>query len=502
VIKRLALLVLFLWSGRAVAQTPVIRIDDAGPGVGPAILQHAIAGPHGVVAPDSVRYLIARSADLRGTTIVLGRDVLVEGRVNGDLIVVAGDVYMHPGGSIRGRVAALGGGVYRSALAKISGPVDAFDYFTYDIAPIPGGYALRYRSFEPASRRGVAFPGIFGLTIPTYDRTNGLSLGFAPQYLAPGAPLVVSPSVTYRSQLGRVDPAVAVEYHLDRRTSLLGTFGRDTRSNDRWIHSDFVNSALFFYDGDDARNYYRATGARAVIQQKWESETEVLSPYAGVVYERASGVRPGPFAAGGPWTMLARSDSERDDRLRPNPSISDGAISSLLLGADWHWSDAGITANARLDGEAGALRRTGTTGSHAFAQLTFDGGITFPTFGTQYLQLDGHAISSRGRTPRQRFAYLGGTGSIPTLELLSLGGDQLVFLEGAYQVPIDRLQLPLVGPPIVGLREILGGVAEGNFPSVHQAVGVRVTLKAIYAELLFDPAARQSHAGFGLSLSR
>jgi hypothetical protein len=45
--------------------------------------------------------------------LVVGGDVAVAARVEGDVVVIGGDVYMHPGGAIEGQAVALGGSVER-----------------------------------------------------------------------------------------------------------------------------------------------------------------------------------------------------------------------------------------------------------------------------------------------------------------------------------------------------------------------------------------------------
>jgi hypothetical protein len=157
----------------------------------------------------------------------------------------------------------------------------------------------------------------------------------------------------------------------------------------------------------------------------------------------------------------------------------------------------------------------------SFAQGTLDGRIAFPTFGTQSLQVDGHVVVSwagepvstvipfpgtpgieqRG-APRQRWAYIGGWGSIPTLGLLERGGDELIFLDGRYNVPIDRVQLPFIGPPVVSLRSILAGADVQRWPSLAQAVGIRLAVSSIYGEWLVDPANRHNFFRVGLSIVR
>src|SRR5262249_11488786 len=154
-------------------------------------------------------------------------------------------------------------------------------------------------------------------------------------------------------------------------------------------------------------------------------------------------------------------------------------------------------------------------------QATLDGSIAFPTFGTQSLQLDARAVASwasepvhtvipfpgvagneRRGAPRQRWAYLGGWGSIPTLGLLERGGDELIYLDGRYNIPIDRVQLPFLGPPVVALRSVLGGADVQRWPSLAQAVGIRLSVSRAYAEWLIDPANRHNFFGVGLSIAR
>ena len=52
---------------------------------------------------------------------------------------------------------------------------------------------------------------------------------------------------------------------------------------------------------------------------------------------------------------------------------------------------------------------------------------------------------------------------------------------------------------MVTLREALGGAKLGGFPTLHQSSGVRVNVSGVYAEWMFDPAARTSQISMGLS---
>jgi hypothetical protein len=501
-IRAIALLGLLLAGRVLAAQSTILRIDDAGPGIGPRILVDALSRPYDVAPRDTGRYLVTRTSDNPRTLVVLGRDVVIEGRVKGDVVVISGDLYMHPGGAVEGRALAFGGGVYESSLASIAGGARAFRDFTYDLAPIPGGYALRYRSLVDAPPTGLILPGVYGIASPEYDRSDGLSIGFAPRYAFRGRPIVLAPKLTYRSQLGEIDPSLAVDYRFGRRTLVSGRVERATRSNDRWIRTDLLNSANFFWSGKDTRNYYRANSGEVRLAQTWESVHNEFVPFVGARFEDGSSVRPGPDVTGGPWTVLNRGDSERDDRLRPNPAIDDGNIYSGLLGGTWRWNDGAFLVRTRLDGEIGVLDPNATASRSTFGQATIAAHVEFPTFSQQSLLLDGHFVASTaGRTPRQRFAYFGGPGTFPMLDLFEEGGDDLVFIDTRYVIPMHWFNLPFVGMPAFTLRELLGGAAVGAFPRLHQAVGARVAVKVFYAEVLYDPDLRRGRGGVGLSLT-
>lgn len=502
---RLARVVLLVVSGAVgAAAQDTIHLRDPGPGGAPAPLLQALASSYIVIPPAGTRALLARDSTYARTVIVLGRDAVVEGAVRGDVIVIGGDLYMHPGGDISGRAVAIGGGVYESTAGRVGGGVQANREFTYEIARIAGGWSLTYEELEAPPEEPL-IQGTYGLRLPTYDRSDGLSLAIAPSFTPPRTRIRIEPRITYRSQLGRLDPSLVIADSLDRRTALQLSVGRSTLTNDAWIWTDLVNSLAAIWRGDDSRNYFRATRADLTLGRRWKSRTTTLTPYIGGRLERARSVRPALDAASEPWSFIGRHDI--DDMLRPNPPIDPGTTGSMLAGFELQWTQSDIIARLRVDEELGAFNEDCEScdlqQGRNFAQTTVDGGIAFPTFGTQRLRFDAHAVvTSHGATPLQRWAYVGGSGSIPTLDMLSRGGDQLAYLDARYEIPIDRVALPLAGPPVVTLREILGGAALGRFPSLAQATGVRLSGGFLYVEWLIDPVARHAHVSYGISIAR
>ena len=501
-----ALCVLLLVGGAfGAGAQETIQFRNLGPGPGGQLLQQALASPHVVIPPANTQVVLHRDSTFRQNVIVLGRDAAVEGTVQGDVVVVGGDLHVHPRAKISGRAVAIGGGVYESALSDVGGGTQAFRDFTYDIAAIPGGWALTYRRVSTVSEP-FAFQSFYGLKLPTYDRSNGLSLAVAPAIPIPGGRAYFEPRLTYRSQLGRLDPSIVVADTVARGTAVSARVGRGTFSNDAWIWSDFINSLEVLWDGHDTRNHFRAFRGELTLSQRHESATLATDRYAGVRLEDATSVRPDSNATGGPWSLIGRNDI--DDMRRPNPPIDAGRIRSLIAGTQLEWTPTGIVARLRVDGEIGMFHPECATcltlGETKFGQATIDAMIHFPTFGLQSLRFDAHAVltTTTDGPPRQRWAYIGGSGSIPTTELLSRGGDELLYLDGRYAIPLERVTFPCVGHPVITLREVIGGATTGAFPTLDQATGARLSVSYVYVEWLIDPVSRKQHHSFGLTLAR
>jgi hypothetical protein len=448
-----------------------------------------------MIPPRSGVALLPRDSVYRTTVVVLGRDAAVSGRVHGDVIVVGGNLFIRPGANIDGRAVAYGGAVYPSALA-ISETRLSFRDFTYEVSPTSNGFALDYRALSENASPPLTWPGAYGVPMPRYDRSNGLSLGVGPLLSLDTGRVEIRPRITYRSQLGRIDPRVMARLNVDRRNFVDVFAGRETFSNDAWIWSDFFNSAAALATGADTRNYYRADRLALSFHRVWESTTLRLEPFVGARQERSWSVRPDSSATGGPWSAFRRTSVK--GMLRPNPQVVPGSSTSLLGGARLTWESQGVRAAVAADEEIGLHSPT----SRRFGQTTVDGFVLFPTFGTQHYRFDAHVVLTAGRAPPQRWAYLGGSGTIVMLELLEQGGDQLLFFDSRYEIPIDRIVLPYTGAPSLTLRHIMGAAGVGSLPTLEQRVGLRVALSVARIEILTDPAKKRAHFELGVSVVR
>jgi hypothetical protein len=478
------------------AQTPVV-VRDAGPGDPGRVVRAALSAPHIVIPPSRDTATIHRDSTYRRTVLVLGRHTIVDGIVTGDVIVIAGDLVLHPGARIDGRAIAIGGGVYNSTLATVTGGRVAFRDETFDISPLNGGYALDYRTLIERTVRRFSLPFLYGIRLPTYDRVNGVSLPFGPLISLDTGDIEIEPIATYRSHIGKLDGAVRATAQRGRKLRFDGYAGRATFSNDKWINGDLLNSVTSLFSGTDTRNYYRADRGELTAHRLWESTTGQVEPFLGARMERSWSVGSPTIPDGSPWSLFGRDDEER--MRRPNPAVTGGTITSLLGGVRADWQLGGIDARAML-GVEGAVD---APFDERFVQATFDGRLTFPTFHIQSFQIEAHAVMTAGdATPSQRYAYLGGPGTISTLDPLAQGGDQLLFVDTRYFIPFTRPRLPLVGAPVFTIRHVIGAAGVGGLPDFEQNISLRLSLAIVRVEVSVDPARGDVKTGVALSLSR
>ena len=472
---------------RAALATPTRAVvRDAGPGMGGRIVRATLASPHLAVDARDSGLVIGRAVRVDRPLLVIG-DARVAGTVQGDLVVL-GDLYLRPGALIEGRAIALGGRVMPSALARVGGEALSFaQLIAHAQVGGDGMLELRFGARDGVVASAVSLPGVSGFRVPSYTRIDGLVLPFGPEIRLDTGHVRLDPTVTYRSHLGVVDPALTVSAELTRRTTVALQLARATLSNDAWIRGDPINSALTFGVGADVRNYYRADRAEATVTRRFESTRNVLEPFVGALIERAWSVGRDTLRASVPYSVLGR-DNALEGMRRANPVVTGGRIASAVIGARWRVeADRGVRGDATLHVEQAV-----SVGRAArFTQATADASLEMPGFRDHVVYLLAHAVGTVGPgAPSQRWSYVGGGGTIPSLFLLEQGGAQLVWLESRYTIPVNRIQLPFVGAPRVTLRHIVGGAGERRLPSLTQNIGLRLSVSVLRADYVFDPSGR------------
>ena len=470
------------------AQDVVLR--EPGPERVAAIVRSAASGPH-ALRVGSGNLVLPRDSVVTTSLLVLGQPTYVSSRVQGDVVVVGGDLFLRTGSQISGRAIAIGGAVYRTMLGTVGGGVESYRDDHYVIDARADRYELSYEGRRRDRPPLLQLAGVSGILLPTYDRVDGVSLPLGVLLTLGDRAVEIQPRVTYRSRLGVVDPGVSVSIAPERALRVEMDGGRSTRTNDAWSYSDLLNSATTLAFGNDTRNYFRADGgtARAILHV--ESTGTVFEPFVGGRYEKVSPIT----SVGNVWSVSGRKSIEH--MARPNPLVEPGEIGSGLLGARLEYKVGPVQAKLSAEGEHGFRTPSGTS---SFTQVTLSGTIEFPTFGSQRLRVEAHGVATAAdSTPRARYAYLGRGGTLPLLELLEQGGDQLLFVESRYQIPVAAIVLPKLGPPTVHLRHLVGAAGIGSLPKLEQEIGVGVGISILRFEGIFDAAGKRD-ARYGVSV--
>ncbi len=351
----------------------------------------------------------------------------------------------------------------------------------------------------------LSLPQGFGFRIPTYDRINGLALPWGPRLELNDARVNIDALITYRSNLGKWDPSLEATLRPGGENEIRLYAGRGTFTNDAWIRGDLTNSAAAFFAGSDSRNYYRADRATARFARAIIGTGLTITPFIGGNIERDWST--GSLApAKSPWSVFGRNSVLR--MRRPNPRIARGSIASGVGGTSVEVVRGGLegkldaileqSIRTALKPDCSGVSVGGTCSEplpgDSFAQGTLDGRVAFPTFGTQTFAFKVHLVltGGSGQAPVQRFAYLGGAATLATVDLLALGGAHLLFVRGDYTIPIDRVQLPFVGSPYIGLRYAAGNAGAQEIPALIQNLGVGLGVGFFRADYTIDPARNRS----------
>ncbi|CAN5797543.1 hypothetical protein BH11GEM2_BH11GEM2_09180 [soil metagenome] len=456
-------------------------------------VREAVSQPH-VVVQGTGRLDVPRDSTITSTLIVIGRPTYLAGKVQGNVVVIGADLFLRPGADVAGHAVAIGGTVAPTTLGRVGGRIESYQDDVYDVSQGPTGTVLDLRQVameDPIPL--VQTNGIYGIMIPTYERVDGLSLPLGALVTLPGGAVVLEPTVTYRSRLGAWDPSINALVNEGGAVHFAGRAGYFTRTNDAWNYSDLVNSATSFFGGLDSRNYFRSKTAEGRIFAAVARPGLTLEPFIGGRYESVSAIT----AAGNVFSVKGRKSDEKIARI--NPSVDAGTIGSGLVGAQLYDTLGLVTSRLRVEAEQSF---TTVTGTGRFTQFTLDGRLGFPTFGTQSLRFRAHAVGTLGDSvARARYAYLGGSGTLPVVELLELGGTDLLFVESRYMIPLPGIVLPLVGSPVITLRHLIGSAGVGSLPRLEQEIGAGLGLSALRLDYTTDAGGNRGHKfGIGISL--
>ncbi|MGH7577697.1 MAG: BamA/TamA family outer membrane protein [Longimicrobiales bacterium] len=272
--------------------------------------------------------LIAAGSELAGPLAVIGGPVTVAGRVQGDVVVINGDLRLTPDAMISGSVTVVGGGVDAQEGASVGGRTAhyreplRFRHLGEELVHAP----------EPAAELSAGREFGFGRTDivvamrGAYNRVEGMPIAVGPRIgLGRSNPTTLEGLVIYRSSSGlRIDPdelgyAVRAEQYLGGgRTARVGLrLFSEITPIESWGLSDRENSLATFLLHSDYRDSYRREG--------WAAYVRFARPgWAHDLTIEYRDERHGRVAPASPWSLI-----DNEQAWRPQPLIAEGTIRTL-----------------------------------------------------------------------------------------------------------------------------------------------------------------------------
>jgi hypothetical protein len=272
-----------------------------------------------------------------GDVAALGGPFTIAGEVNGDLVVVNGDLVFETGGSVTGDVLIVGGRVMGEELGDIGGNVRVFDeplrYVQRGDRIAAAGPRRDREGFGPDFSWGDA-----RFTIKAgqnYNRVEGLPVMFGPSVRTAGPnPLRLDLFGVWRTEMG-VDLgeedfgyALRAEQALGGRNRIAvgGTFYSVVDPIEDWGLSNMEASLATFILHKDYRDYYDRTGWSAYARFRFPFlPVELRAEYFDEEHEFARVSRP--------WSI-----TKNNDPWRAQPLVAEG---------DFRFLEGSLTVDTR-----------------------------------------------------------------------------------------------------------------------------------------------------------
>jgi len=376
---------------------------------------------------------ITTGTTISGPVAVLGGTFALAGRIDGDLVVINGDVQLERGARVDGALTVVGGTVTGLPLATIAGGVAQFREplrFRQDA----GGIVYTPPAPEPELSAGRDFG--FGRTDilvaarHDYNRVEGLPVSFGPRVrIGRSNPTLFEAFAIYRSSAGlRIDPeqmgyAIRAEQFLGGgNTARLGVrFYSDITPIEDVGISNRENSLATFVLHNDYRDAYEREGwstyvrfARSgwphdlTVEYRDERHHSVVTGSPWSLFDNGNEWRPEPLVAEGTW----RGVSARFTYDTRNDDIEPAAGWHLMIEAEQGTSGTlrvpeYVTAPGDTIGPTGVREKFTSTSFDIRRYMRIGPGTKVSLRGYAAGSIDGSSL------PPQKQHTIGGEGGLP-----------------------------------------------------------------------------------------
>lgn len=367
--------------------------------------------------------------------IVKGGDLTVFGKINGDVLVVGGDLYAKDGSTISGNVKVINGTVYKEDDALVLGFVDKSS------VKREKAYREDAKDFRRSSTRlnatWVNETTNLDNFIFRYNRVEGLFLGLGSNkryYWDDQRSYSLFGSVGYGLKLKqwRGNLGLSRQFAFDdgQLFEIEGEVHSLTDSKDDWLISVHENTAAALLIHEDFRDYFRRDGWGANLGYALQQDYVTLQVKAGYLADEYKSMD-----NRADWAFFGG-----DKRFRLNPAIDEGKMGSIV-------ASVGLsTVSSTIDGPEGwsilttaeiADERYG--GDFGFNRYVADIRRYQPLGRWDNLNLRFRVGTSEGVLPFQKTFEIGGLGTLPAFDFKEDLGNRMLLMNAEFIINGDFL---------------------------------------------------------------
>ena len=414
-----AALAVALLAGPAAAQEPVVDVDPRVPFATRQIVERSLAGPQATVETGAT--VVAKEEARPGSIVQLGGSILLEGRVEGDVLAVDSEVTLKPSAVIGGRLTVLAGRYFGTTMAGTGEETVWLPEERILVESAADTVRVRYVPLERPFPIGLK--GVFGLVLHEYNGVDGLAFGVeaALKDLEGQPPTELAGGPVFRTErMEDVGWWIGGFREFPRLNGVrLGAGAHSiTDTSQRWHRPDFGNSVAALLFANDDRAYHERTGYEVWAERSW-----VLTPLTLRV-----GWRDDEFDSLSSEVPFVLFGDDEDWPVNPEVDSGRGRALGVRTIYDRRLDKEGLGPGPGLYLE-GRYDRWGFGGDFEFDHGQVDARVFVP-FGTSVVSL---RVAAGGRlggadTLAPQFLYrLGGAGSVIGYDGLSerLTGDRM-----------------------------------------------------------------------------
>jgi len=314
---------LFLWTGpQVLAQEPRVEEADLPRWVAEDVINF-FNDPSTFHFTGRTR--IPSTRVISGNVAVLGGPFTLAGEVDGDLVVVNGDLVLETGGTVTGDVLVVGGRILGQDLGDLRGNLRVFDeplrYVQQGDRITAAGRRSDREGFGPDFRWGDA--RIIIKSGQNYNRTEGLPVMFGPSIRTAGSnPFRLDLFAIWRTDMGfdfdeeDLGYALRAEQALGGRDQFAvgGTYFSQITPMEDWGLTNLETSLAAFILHEDFRDYYEKNG--------WSAYARLRFPFLPIQLRAEYFEEEHEFApVRGPWSI-----TDNNDPWREQPLVAEGTF--------------------------------------------------------------------------------------------------------------------------------------------------------------------------------